>query len=151
MTRPLHTRFDEKVDKTGDCWMWTGAIGGNGYGSIKHEGKTVRAHRVSHELHIGPIPEGMMVCHRCDVRACVNPAHFFLGTNLDNMRDMYSKGRRPAPAGERNGRAKLTNEQVALILADKRPSEKLGPLFNVSGSQVRNIRRSVCWASVTHP
>ncbi len=96
-SRPLIERFWEKVAKAdGDgCWLWTGAIGKRwGYGTIKSGVRTRSAHRVAWELTNGPIPAGLCVCHRCDTPACVRPTHLFLGTAADNMRDMYTKGRK---------------------------------------------------------
>lgn len=103
-TRPLADRFWEKVDKNGSvhpvlgtrCWMWTASLGTAGYGQIGVGGRGVppgASHRVSWELHFGPIPDGLNVLHKCDVKPCVNPAHFFLGTLLDNNADMKAKGR----------------------------------------------------------
>jgi len=91
---PLEERFWPKVDKTGDCWLWTGWRNDEGYGYIRDVGRIVRAHRASYELTQGAIPEGMMVLHKCDNPPCVRPDHLRLGTNGDNMIDMYSKGRR---------------------------------------------------------
>ena len=80
----------EIVTETG-CWIWMGYLVSGGYGGIDISGKSQLAHRVSFGL--GNIPEGMCVCHKCDVPACINPAHLFLGTHADNILDMMSKGR----------------------------------------------------------
>lgn len=94
--RPLKDRFWPKVEKAGpgDCWLWTAGVDGHGYGKVKIEGRCLKASRVSWELHNGAIPEGLDVCHSCDTPLCVNPSHLWLGTQLDNMRDMAAKGRR---------------------------------------------------------
>ena len=90
---PLDKRFWRSVDTSGDCWLWTACLWPNGYGRISVKGRAVGTHRVAYELAYGPIPTGMFVCHKCDVPACVNPDHLFLGTNTDNVRDMWAKGR----------------------------------------------------------
>lgn len=97
--RPVEKRFWEKVDKEAKngCWEWTGARQRKGYGVLKVDGKAIAMHRYSYELHCGPIPAGMMVCHACDNPCCVNPAHLFLGTPADNMTDKVSKGRAKGP------------------------------------------------------
>lgn len=90
-------RFWPKVDTGTDpnsCWLWTGAIKSNGYGHIGNRGGPyLMAHRASWQLHYGPIPDGLCVCHRCDVRNCVRPDHLFLGNVRENLRDMMDKGR----------------------------------------------------------
>jgi hypothetical protein len=95
--RPWDTevgRFWSKVDKSGECWVWTAkALCENGYGRFYVGKKPLRAHRYSWELANGPITDGLFVCHRCDNPPCVNPAHLFLGTHQDNMQDMVAKGR----------------------------------------------------------
>jgi hypothetical protein len=78
------------------CWLWEGSQNGNGYGHIGLGGTgggNGLVHRLMWELHNGTVPDGLWVLHRCDVRACCNPDHLFLGTPLDNMQDMHAKGR----------------------------------------------------------
>lgn len=91
---PAEVRFWRRVDKTDDCWLWTGGSNGLGYGVFGiATGQTMGAHRYSWQIVFGPIPDGMFVCHQCDTPACVRPDHLFLGTHEDNMVDMVSKGR----------------------------------------------------------
>lgn len=95
----MRERFEAKFYVTPGCWIWTKGRYHDGYGQFAvsaHE-RSVRAHRVSYELYVGPIPEDLHVLHRCDVRACVNPEHLFLGTRVDNMQDMIQKGRHYSP------------------------------------------------------
>lgn len=98
--QPVSVRFWAKVDKRGsdECWPWTANRDGDGYGQLTVlEGDrrtTEKAQRVSWRLANGPIPDGMLVLHRCDNPPCVNPAHLFLGTHRDNVADCDAKGRR---------------------------------------------------------
>lgn len=85
--------FWSKVIKQPGCWGWTGHTRWDGYGRFRHQYKAVFAHRLSYEIHYGPIPEGMCVMHTCDNPICTNPKHLRLGTHLENMRDMRAKGR----------------------------------------------------------
>lgn len=91
----LQARFDAKVQRGPSCWLWVGHVAAGGYGYFRRRGKIVRAHRHAWESAHGPVPPGLYVCHRCDNRRCVRPDHLFLGTALDNARDMRSKGRAP--------------------------------------------------------
>ena len=84
MKKTVEERFWSKVDKTGDCWIWTAACTPDGYGKIRHEGKLVYTHRLSYEWMHGEIPEGMYIDHRCFQRNCVRPDHLRLVTNAQN-------------------------------------------------------------------
>lgn len=104
LTESELARFWAKVDTAGECWPWTGARTEHGYGLLGLVGFTRKAHRISYFIHTGDLPEGMHVLHNCpggDNPACVNPAHLWLGTQADNLRDMSKKGR--GPTGDRNG------------------------------------------------
>lgn len=110
-------RFWEKVDKRGinGCWIWTASIKTDGYGQLTVDGRFWRAHRLSWVLHNGPILYGLLVCHHCDTPACVNPAHLFLGTHKDNIRDSINKGRWGDRIGENSSRSILTEKEVLEI------------------------------------
>ena len=98
-TKPPHIRFWEKVNRRDGnrCWLWTGAVDDNGYGKLSHGGRSckqdIKAHRLSYEMHYGPISEGMNICHVCDTPACVNPRHLYEGTQKENMNDASFRGR----------------------------------------------------------
>lgn len=144
--KPLKDRFEAKFQRSEGCWNWTGALGGGAgsgrYGHIKHQGKCIAAHRISFELYKGAIPEGMCVMHTCDNPACVNPAHLQLGTHLDNMRDMYAKGRRKAATGLNSGAGKLSDEQKQRIAAFIGPAWVMAAECGVSTVRVNQIRRA---------
>lgn len=94
--RPVADRFFEKISvcETSGCHMWIGSVMANGYGRFGFGPRDVRfAHRVAYELANGPIPDEAVICHRCDVPRCVNPAHLFVGSMKDNVRDMMRKKR----------------------------------------------------------
>lgn len=135
-----------------DCWPWLRAINRLGYGTIgRGPGRHDRAHRVSYELHVGPIPQGLHVLHSCDNRACVNPAHLRVGTHADNMRDMKERGRQNAARGERAGLAKLTAEQVLAIRARRAAGERqiaLAREYGIDKTQVWNIVTRKVWKHV---
>jgi HNH endonuclease len=153
-TDPI-ARFWSHVNKTETCWLWTAGTRGHGYGLFRAvPGETMKmAHRFSWELANGPIPEGVGVLHNCpdgDNPLCVNPAHLFLGTQIDNMRDCSEKGR--MPRGEQRHAAKLTATAVVRIreLAESgRSMQSLAREYGVSGPTVQAIvhRRKWRWVA----
>ncbi len=166
VTAHIHTssalteKFMRAVQQTDFCWLWTFFRDRKGYGRFNTrdaEGKpcTVFAHRYSYTAHVGAIPQGMFVCHRCDNPQCVNPAHLFLGTNTDNVRDMDAKGRRVnnQPKGSAHGSAKLNEAKAAEIFALVRSRQMtqraVAKRFGVCFSTVNHINTGRLWSHVT--
>lgn len=136
------------LDSETGCWMWARGKDRYGYGYIKCPGIRLRAHRYAYEAFVGPIPDGMFVCHRCDVRACVNPEHLFIGTHRDNMADCATKGRNVH--GERHPGAKLSQGAVAKIFALRAQGasqSKIAARFGVSQQLVSRVLMRQCWRS----
>lgn len=133
------------------CLLWLGEIsqGDRGYGRIRVGGKKGplwKTHRAAWACERGPIPEGLFVCHKCDVRSCINPAHLFLGTNADNMADMKTKGRaRPGAIGEAHHNAKLTAAQVIAIRTDRRKIKDICAEYGIKKSMVCYLRAGKFW------
>ena len=139
------------VDHGTGCWNWRGGISDSGYGVISVHNRSVGAHRASFEAHIGAIPSGLYVCHRCDNRACVNPAHLFLGTAKDNTLDMHTKLRANPQRGEQHHAATLTEDVVRSIrgfLASGGRQAEAARRFNVNARQVGRIARRERWRHV---
>jgi hypothetical protein len=134
---------------TCDCHLWVGLKDRHGYGTLKYNGKMVRAHRLAWMATRGEIPEGMHVLHKCDVRLCINPDHLFLGTNADNMRDRDQKGRHWSPAGEAHYAAKLTEDVVRAIRASAENGVIVGRRYGISHKYVSDIRLGKKWKHVS--
>lgn len=111
----LEEKLTTKAAWLGECLVWSGQKDARGYGFLRLEGRLQRAHRLMYELHNGPIPAGEMVRHRCDNTSCIAPLHLVLGQQRENVRDMWERGRAKVLTGAANGRAKLTEAQVAEI------------------------------------
>jgi hypothetical protein len=155
MTEKQIAKFWAKINILGpdDCWEWKSPTSSKGYGRYTVGGKTIYAHRIAWELTHGSIPKGLFVCHHCDNRKCINPNHMFLGTNQDNVDDMVNKGRNFIPKGEKQGSAKLTEEQVMEIrrlytTLECTSREILGKLYNVSSRQISAIINREYWRHI---
>jgi hypothetical protein len=137
--KTIEERFWAKVRVTPHCWEWQASLHTQGYGQIG-VGRTPRlAHRVSYELHYGPIPDGLVVRHRCDNKICVNPDHLLLGTAADNSRDAMERGL--LPYGDRNPQTRLTVKQVAEIRAQRGvPQKDLAARYGVTQAHISNIQ-----------
>lgn len=134
------------------CWLWMGRLNHKGYGHMfpkADNGWQTLAHRASWIRAHGAIPEDHFVLHKCDVPCCVNPAHLFLGGYQENMDDMVAKGRSHKPIGTRNGRAKLTEDDVRRIRQDARPNTTICLDYGVSNVVISNIKLGKSWRNVT--
>ena len=132
--------FWNKVDASGDCWLWTAGRFATGYGAYWQAGRTLKAHRVAYELLIGSLGVGDFVLHHCDNPPCVNPAHLFVGTKKDNALDAVEKGRKYLPSPKRA----LTDEQVARIRAMRAAGHTLAEVAAAVGCHwvtVSNVAR----------
>jgi len=148
----IDKRINNKTVKTQTCWLWTGAQRGNGYGAIKIAGKTKSVHRVVYEIAYKQIiPQGLMICHTCDVRNCIKPEHLFCGTHSDNMADCLKKGRRKVPngkkflAGELHINHKLTNldvKNIKLLREEKKSLRFIAERYKIDHSRVWQITKN---------
>lgn len=138
----------------------------DGYGIIRVAGRNVRVHRMAYELAHGPIPDGLLVCHHCDTPPCVRPDHLFVGTVIDNIRDMDEKGRRGSASGDhsgarthperqvrgtRHGMARLNEADVVTIrsaLHAGTPAYLLAAEYQVSRALITRIKKRQLWAHI---
>lgn len=145
-------RFWSKVDKSGDCWLWTGATYPNGYGAFRFGRIQTTASRVSFQITFGEIPAGYVICHKCDNPPCVRPDHLFAGTQLENMQDRIQKGRINNgvrnQGGERNNNAKLSWPVVDSIRELHRqglPQAEIARMLDVSRLNIWNVVHDKSW------
>ena len=142
-----------------ECWEWLGGHNHAGYGNFKYypdikdrkKRHTIVAHRFSYIIAKGEFSRDLLILHKCDNPGCVNPNHLFIGTQLDNMRDMVSKGRGCSHIGTKNGRAKLDEDKVRNIKAmikDGKTDKILSNIYNVAPVTIWQIRKGNNWTYV---
>ena len=138
---PIDKKFWRYVDKKSidECWIWTGRKDKDGYGSIRDGKLNRRAHRVSYELNIASIPNGKMIRHSCNNPSCVNPNHLLPGTQVENMQDRKDAGNEPI--GEHHQNHKFSDNIIRQIKAFRGTYKEISNIFNISESQVGNIKR----------
>lgn len=148
--------FWGKVQKTETCWLWDGQINAGGYGRMGiyvkgqsgHGQVAFYAHHLGWLLEKGPIPDGLLVLHKCDVPRCVRPDHLYLGTHAENMKDMKDRGR--SPRGSAGAKAKLTEEDVARIreLRGTLSQSEIAREYGVTQAIISKAQLGQTWAHV---
>lgn len=144
--------YSARDPKTG-CRIWLRAVDIDGYGRVGSGyglARSVLTHRVAYESYVGPIPDGMCVCHHCDNPPCIEPSHLFLGTPKDNTDDMVAKNRQAK--GVDVGRSKLSEEEVLNIVEYLRGGDSLrdtASRFGVDHSTIFKINKGDLWAHLT--
>src|SRR6266581_4523071 len=146
--KSIEERFWGKVEKRGldECWLWQGSIHHSGYGHFGYQHKVQHAHRVAYQLTYGVIPPGIEVCHKCDVKNCVNPNHLFLGTHNDNMQDMWKKQRHPRIQDTSRWTSKLSERdvlQIRLLRQQGISNVQIAAMFHVQPSTTSRIVNGV--------
>jgi DNA invertase Pin-like site-specific DNA recombinase len=142
------------VDVTDYCWIWVGKTTGE-YGRTFYNGKRMLAHRASYTIFNGGIPEGLVVRHKCDNPLCVNPEHLELGTQRDNVQDMYSRGRHgnTSQPGSNNAMSKVNEESVkdmrSRFLSGTSTTQELSVEFSISSANVTRILSGNTWRHVS--
>lgn len=138
------------VPELGPCWEWNGSKNENGYGSLQIDNQhKVLVHRLAYETWVEPIPEGLLLRHKCDNPPCINSDHLVPGTNADNMRDMRERHRHPGAKGVRNSHAKLTEDEIRDIRAEYAKGvltqTMIAETYGVSQTQISTVVLQKTW------
>lgn len=132
-----------------ECWEWKGSVVGKGYGVLRCVNETKLAHRISYELHHGPIPDGLDCLHKCDNPPCVNPNHLFLGTNDDNIQDKVTKGRQPK--GSTHANARWSEDDIRAmrdLYASGVSQREIAAIYHTHQGTVGHIVRRKAWKHI---
>lgn len=128
------------------CWLWMGPVDENGYARFRVGARKARMHRWAFETLVRPLSRSEIVCHKCDVPACVNPSHMFIGSQRDNVEDKVKKGRQSV--GRKSPCAKLTEDQVRDIRASDETNRALGRKYGVTHGIIGKIKNREDWKHV---
>ncbi len=152
------SRFEEKFKKQKNgCWIWKSSKSNSGYGKFNIRGKHVIAHRYSYELYKEKIPPGMLICHKCDNKLCVNPDHLWIGTQKENINDAKKKGRLPnlkgirkplCCVGENHYLSKLKNKdifEIKRLYKSGVSGYRLHKMYNVTKKCISDILKNKTW------
>ena len=142
-------RLESRTTRNGECIEFTSRNSPDGYGRLQIDYKRFLAHRLSYELNVGPIPEGMVVRHKCDNKPCVNPEHLEVGTYKDNIRDAVERDR--VAHGTANHKAKLTPNEVREIrrlVGSGMSRRSVAKMFGVSHTAVNHLMQGKNWRRV---
>lgn len=142
--KPIAQRIEANTARRGECLIWSGSKTRDGYGVLSIGRRQFRAHRVSYEHYNGLIPDGMLVCHRCDTPLCVEPKHLFLGSAKANTADMHDKGRATRRTDTSHPATKVSHKQREVICARREAGETLTAIaadFGVSFQTISDICR----------
>lgn len=151
MDSPVAKAFWSEAHKCAptECWPWLGKSLAK-YGRFDYAGSQRYAHRVAWSLRHGEIPNGAVIRHTCDNPLCVNPDHLDIGSQHDNVQDIYARGRWSHRRGSGHGRALLGEDDARAIFVDPRPSRELAEIYGVAEGTISNIRSGRTWKHVTH-
>jgi len=134
------------IEDSNGCWLWQRSVASSGYGQIRWNYINFRANRASYIAFNGEIPAGMVVRHTCDNKLCINPQHLILGTCKDNSADMMERNRQAK--GSKNGRCKLSEEEVLEIRASPLSCAQLAIKYGISKGHAHRIKNGVAWSSI---
>lgn len=141
-SRPFSTDDERSIwEPNTGCLIWLGAFNTQGYGNVRVNGVTMRTHRASYELHNGPIPDGLFVCHTCDNTSCINPEHLYAGTRRQNTDDAVIRLRFRTRKGEASNKAKISDTVAREIFEAKGSQRKLAAKYGICQTAVSYIKR----------
>lgn len=148
MKKDIKERLMESCQITiSGCWEWKKSLASSGYGQIRWNGINTRANRASYIAFKGEIPTGMVVRHTCDNKLCINPDHLLIGTSQQNSTDMVERGRQAK--GTKNGRCKLSEEQVDEILKSNMSLSSIAKAYGISKGHAHRIKNGAAWNSIS--